>query len=229
MTQAFAYLQSNESTANAASYTFSSENIGAAASGRVVIVGFAARAQFATSLTVSSATIGGVTASFIEVQSAGTNSDICGFIYAAVPTGTTGDVVINLSRTVLRCGIETYRAEDITFAPHDSGTSTATDPTFNLDIPVGFAIGMSAHAGNGSTTWTGLTEDDDNVVESGLTFSCASDEFVSTETGRTITANSTLTIDPAGAFASWAWSGGGVSVFSGRVFVNHAAGKLLGA
>lgn len=79
-----------------ASYTFTSKSIGTAEANRRVFVIFCCQRNDTVSLTVTSATIGGVAATIagqIEYKS-GTNHSVC-ILYADVPTDTTATIVIN--------------------------------------------------------------------------------------------------------------------------------------
>lgn len=205
----YQFLQATNDTSDSTTYTFASQNLGTAATDRVIVVGIGARKAGAAT-TISSVTIGGVSATIIQVSNSDTNSDIAGIAYATVPTGTTGDIVVTFGSGMVRCAIQAYRAVGLaSTTPYDSGTSTASDPTFNLDIPVGFAVATALSNSESSCTWTGLTEDHDNTLETYVTVTSASDEFVSEETGRTITADfATSGTTPVGVFAAWEYAAG---------------------
>lgn len=207
------FLQGTADTANASTYTFAGQNLGTADAGRYIVCALHARGNVGD-ITITSITIAGVTATNAVTQANNTagNSIVALFI-AAVPTGTSGSVVVTLGTACLRASIQLYRVLGIDgVTPFDSGGSTANDPTFNLDIPAsGLAIGAGndASGGAGTCTWTGLTEDYDAIAEAQLINSSASDEFASTQTNLAITANFTATNNPCGVFASWSPSGGG--------------------
>jgi hypothetical protein len=138
------------------SYTFSSMDIGTAAGGRVVIVAYAGRSG--NSLT--SATIGGVSATKLVEQN---GNHTFGWIAAIVPSGSTGDVVLNFNSNQLRCGIDVYAAYNVQDVSALS-TDTENDGNYSssLDVPEGgIALAGMAAYGSGSTfTWTaGVTED----------------------------------------------------------------------
>lgn len=190
---AFSYLQTTQDTGDKTTYTFSSQNLGTAASDRVIIVGIAARKAGAAT-TISSVTVGGVTASIpVSYSNSDGNSNISGIAVAEVPTGTTGDIVVTFGAGMVRAVITAWRATSLaSTTPHDSLTDGSTDPTGTIDIPAGgFAVATALSNSVGTTTWTGLTEHSDATLESFVTVSDASDEFVSTQTGRTITADFT--------------------------------------
>jgi hypothetical protein len=210
---AFTYLQSATSTADTNAYTFSSQSLGDAASDRYIIVSAVARKAGAT-FTLSSITIGGVSATIVrQVTNTVTNSNAAAIVIANVPTGTTGDVVVTWSTTVLRCAIGMWRATGLTSATeHDASTSTAADPTYAIDVPAGgFAIAAGLTAAATTAVWTGLTEKFDSTLETFVTYTGASDEFATTQTNLTVTMDFGSANESAGVFASWA-VGSSVSV-----------------
>lgn len=213
MAAEFSFLQATPNSADLTTYTFSSENFGTADADRYIIVGIVARKAGATT-TISSVTIGGVSATITAQQSnSDSNTNVAGIAIAKVPTGTSGDVVVTFGAGMVRCVISVYRAVGITgLTAYHSDTDTSSDPVGTLNIPgSGFAIGMAISNSNSSCTWTNLTEDADGTVESFVTYTSASDEFSSSETGRSITANfASSGSTPIGIFASWEYAASGV-------------------
>lgn len=218
------FLQATSITSTTSTYTFSSQNLGTAAADRYIFVIVHGRATGTSALSVSSVTVGGVSAT-IAVQQTGkedVNSSQSAIALAAVPTGTTGDIVVTMSRDNVRCTIGAYRVTELdSTTAHDTDSiapasgDSGTTMSRSLDIPAnGFAIGGGQTGGVGTTAWTGLTEDyDTNAGSSFWTASGASDEFVSSETGRTIqiTWSGTTNIDASMVVGSWAFSAGGVT------------------
>ena len=199
-----AFLQAANSDANAAEYTFSAQNLGTAAADRQIIVVTTARKVGA--VTTVSMTIGGVSATQVQLISAGANANHVAIFIANVPTGATGDIVVTWGATMVRSAIMAYGGYDFVSAtPTDGGTSTAAAPTFAIDVVAGgFAIGGATTEADTSTTWTGITEDADASVEAGLTYTSASDDFATTQTNLALTATFLDEGgDEAGAFSSW--------------------------
>lgn len=203
------FLQSAVSSTDSAEYTFANQDIGAADAGRYILVGVTTRSSGTTN-TINSVTIGGVTATEVQLQRTITTVvNMAGLYIANVPTGTTGDVVVTFAAGTQRCGIGMWRATDLASAvPTDSGKSGADAPTYDIDVDAGgFAVGVAYGADNsGATTWTGITEDYDEASEGTHRNTGAHDEFITTQTNLTITATFTNP-DPgvsAGAFGSWA-------------------------
>jgi hypothetical protein len=198
------FLQAATDNSDLTTYTFSAQNLGAAASDRHIIVAIATRKAGAT-FSVSSVTIGGVAATIVKQQAhTVTNTSISAIAIANVPTGATGDVVITFSTGVLRCGIGLWRADNLlTATPYDSDSSIASDPTVNLDTPIGFAIGVGAPSGAVNAAWTGLTERYDATFDTTFGHTGASDEFSANQAARTITIDFASGSESAGCFASW--------------------------
>lgn len=168
------FLQATTLDTDTTAYTFSSENLGTAAADRHIII--AASTRTSGGVTLSSATINGESAT-VSVQD--TNGDICvAIIIAAVPSDTSGDVVITWSGATDRCAICVYRATGL-----DSITATDTDfaggnpSTASLTKADGIAIAAAATS-QSSTNFTitnMTTEDADSAVEN-LSFASASEE-----------------------------------------------------
>lgn len=217
------FLQAAEDAADQTTYTFAGQDFGAEASDRYIIVGIGSRDTGSGAKTVDSVTIGGVTATIVrQAQNATTNSTVGALAIAAVPTGLSGSVVVTFSEQMLRCGIGVWRIVGHDPTAHDSDSSTATDPTVNLDIPAnGSAVGFATTGNTGATTWTGLTESFDGNVD-GLDYTGASDDFVTQQSGLTILANFSATADSVGIFASWGpaagGGGGGASLMGQAIF-----------
>lgn len=203
---AMTYVTATTSTTDTSTYTFSAVSIGAEASNRKVIVVFALNASPAVSF--SSATIGGVSATSIVTAASGFS--LCGIIIADVPTGTTGDVVITLSGTALRCGIAVYRVVDLNSS---TAHATTTDTTASagvlsatLNVPAnGFAVGVTINGAPAAVTWSaGLTEDSDNTIETQIVVSSASASVVAAQTPMTVTCtDGTSSSQACLAVASW--------------------------
>lgn len=206
------FLQAASDTTDVTTYTFSSQNLGTAASDRHIIVAVAARALGATACTISSVTVGGVAATIShQVSNNTTNSNVVGLAIAAVPSGTTGDIVVTLSRSALRCRIAAYRATTINPTATDTGTDTtaaSSQVSDTIDVPAGgcaVAVTMVAIVTPPTTwTWGGVTEDHDATVETSASVSGASSAFAASQSGLSVTATYIGTnIEPALAIAAW--------------------------
>lgn len=116
----------SEDASDLTTYTFSTQDLGAEAADRYILVGIGWRQAASADRSVSSATIGGVSASIIRgsdhVGAGGT-----AIIGAEVPTGTTGDVVITFNAGNSRCLIGVARCTGIDFSAAHATSGTASD------------------------------------------------------------------------------------------------------
>jgi hypothetical protein len=143
----------------------------------------------------SAITIGGVSATNILQPAAGSGNYAAEIWVAAVPTGTTGDVVITGSGASVGCGIGLWRALYMSQTASDTDSDIAPGSgvlATSIDCPAGGVIvGMqgSDYAGT-RKTWVGLTEDFDEAVDPGgndIGQSGASLAFAAAQTGLVVT------------------------------------------
>jgi len=167
-----------------------------------------------TTTTVSSVTVGGVSASAVVTSNntTGGNQTMAALYVADVPTGTTGDVVITFSATVLRCGANVWRMVGAASGTASATGSSVADPgTANLTIPAnGSAVGLAVADFSGSgqnVVWTNLTS---SLVltypEGGFGYAGAMADFVgggSTTLTGDYTASTSIGT-PSTVFAAWA-------------------------
>lgn len=195
-----AFTDSDSSATDSNTYTFSAVSLGTANQDRQIIVVVGSR--IATSANVDSMTIGGVAATLILQQQSTTPSNTVAIFIAAVPTGATGDVVVNLSATVLRCGIAVFSKIGGGTAASSSGGSVAANPTATLTIPAnGIAVAGGITAANSTWTPTNLTEDIEINLGAENTTLYSAHSITPGETVMTITP--VTSTNPAGVFATW--------------------------
>lgn len=200
------YIGENSSTSTATSHTFSAQGIGAAATGRRVVVGVSCYSG--SSGTLSSATIAGVSAT-IAVQATGTTT-IAALIIAQVDSGTTGDIVLNWSSSNTNVAIQVYRIVDLTSSTaHATGSDNTLSSgafSFTYNIAANGVSVVSAVSIDG-TAWgswsSGLTEDSDQYVASANAAASASGTFASAQTPYTATATAGTGTRGAAVGASW--------------------------
>jgi len=189
-------------------YTESVRAFGEAASNRYMLLCLAAQSS-TSGRTINSITIGGVTATLvISVDGGSTGTSIAALYIALVPTGTTGDVVLQFSGGMTRLGFTLIRMTnvlDLAFDTKTDITVTGNALSNSLNISAGgVAIGVVQFAGNGGTrtcAWTSLaTEDQDETMESASnkTISVAHDFFATEQSGLTITATASGSVDANG-------------------------------
>lgn len=155
------YIGIEENTAyNANPYTLTDVPIGPAATDRILILAVMTRnATYATSVTV-----GGISATGDNVYTGGNTGDWrVEHWRAAVPTGTTADVVVTWSGGVTAgTGVAVYSITGYTVAVADAGYSTSLTPSTTVTATSGGLIiataGYSINAG-ATCAWTGVNED----------------------------------------------------------------------
>lgn len=187
-----------ESATNAASYTFSSVDIGTAAHDRLSVVGITAVAPSGASI-VDSITIGGSAATFDAGASSGHTSEIW---QLPVSTGATASIVINHSSSMISCSIGVWAVYGVQAVPFD--TASTFSGNASIDIPAGGIVIANARTDTGAVTWTGAIENFDNVAlgDSGVAgHSGGSRQATSTEIGTTIDTSSSTDFL---AVVSWA-------------------------
>jgi hypothetical protein len=159
-------------------YTFTAQPLGTATADRQIVVGFSERASAIR--TITSITVAGQACGIInQIFSGAGDINRTAMCIAAVPTGTTGDVVVTLSGAALRAGIGLWALKgSATTASSASGVSTTDPATSTLTIPVGgVAIGYGFAADGAvprTATWTNLTENFDQVITTNFTHTGAS-------------------------------------------------------
>lgn len=181
---ALSFLQLATDGTNLTTYTFASQNLGTAASDRYIVVAITGRQSGGGSSSVSSVTIGGVSAT-ISVQS-DNNGDQVAIAIAAVPTGTTGNIDIVWSAAMTDCSVAAYRVTRVTTTTATStGSSTATPPSANVNVVAGgVVIAVSKNrTGGTSATWGNVTEDFDTLDATGNDISGGSFLYSTTQTG----------------------------------------------
>jgi hypothetical protein len=205
------FLQYTEITTNLTTYNFATVNFGAADATRRIVI--AVHWGAALNRTLNSASIGGVGAT-THIDALASASTRVAIISALVPTGTSGTVSLTFSGACAQCAIGTYRALNETSA---SPTDTANDLTVasglvtdTINVPTnGWVVaGASFEVGGATTTtWTGVTETYDIVAgDSGIIFKTGGSQTgLSSQTGRTISAQNTDTSAPAGALVAVSW------------------------
>jgi len=171
-------------------YTFSGVALGAAAADRYIIAGVSG--DSAGDTTITTVTIGGVAAT--ELMDGSNSQANMGFFIAAVPTGTTGDVVVTFSGSKARAGCACWRATGLASpTPH----ATLQDTTLSgavlsgtINVPSnGFVIAYDACDGTITTTWVGVTEDFDEARDGTNRYHSGGFDLVpGGETGRTVSA-----------------------------------------
>ena len=120
----FDYLGTSVSSSNLNTYTFLSNDLGSADAERVIAVVIHATA--ASTRSITSVSIGGIAATAAVTDA---SARPIGIWYAAVPTGTTGNIVVNFNSTgALDCRIGWFRLVPSVSTPLDTGDSGLAAP-----------------------------------------------------------------------------------------------------
>jgi hypothetical protein len=195
---AFEFLQATADNGNLTTYTFTGVNFGAADANRRIVIGVLLRAG-GIGRTVSSATIGGVSATILNQQDlnlSGAGYNVHAYLTADVPTGSSGTVAITLAAGAVRLQIATYRVISnaaLVLADNKSKTSGASGGATSESVSVAAENGIvlaSAASVQSSVllSVSGIANTDSNsVVESVVNVLFASERTTATAT-QTITA-----------------------------------------
>lgn len=205
------FLQSSVSASDLTTYTFSSQNLGVDDSNRWIIVAVG-NVGSGADRTINSVTVGGISATQIVTSGFAANRTV-DIWAAAVPTGTTGDIVVTNSGACVRCGYSAWRL--ITGTPASSSYATGSDTTVSsgdlsasLNVPQGGVIVAACQhiSGSGTETssWTNVSEDWDSTFEVAINnFSGGHASYTSSPL--TVTASSSPTAT-TGVFAAASFS-----------------------
>lgn len=199
------YLQNAGAVDANTTHTFSAQNLGTASADRHIICVFSGRAA-SVSPSLTSITIGGITATISKQANDAIGLDIIAIVIAAVPTGTSGDVVITTSQTMASWDIALYSTTNVgSLIATDTGSSVANPLTYDLDINGG-GIGVAAatsDSGVATATWAGLTERYDDATAGGNDKSGASAAFALLETNKTVSCTWSASVRPLYVVASY--------------------------
>lgn len=150
------------SSSDNTTYNFTTYSIGTASSTRRVIAVFYGDNGSNTGRTVSSATLGGVSATIdAQVTHSSGGSAVVAIVSATVTTGTTATLSVTFSGGMNRAAVWAVAVDNLSgTAATDTLTTTATDPlTGTIDwLNQGFVIAGAMTNANTTFTWTGVTE-----------------------------------------------------------------------
>lgn len=192
-------------------YTFSTQDIGAADGTRRVIVGVAGFSSSVISArTLSSATIAGGAATIHVNPSSARNTAI---ISAQVAAGTTATIALTFSGAMRAAAIHIYRLiNETSGTPFATGSATysGANATLNINVPsIGALVAVTCadDSSNPTFTWTGATERADVTLETTVTVgtSSASESGLGSQTGRTVTATESPGT-PTGTLSVLTWA-----------------------
>lgn len=161
------FLASATSGTDLTTYTFSAQTLGTAAGDRYIVLVIGGDSSDGASKTVSSVTVQGITATLLSTQYS-VERDTMAMAIVAVPTGTTGDIVVTWSATMRNMGVGWWRVTGLSSAtPYDfdGAARTGDGESTAIDIPSSAIAIAGAHCSAPSLSWTGLTEDFEDINE----------------------------------------------------------------
>lgn len=186
------YLTNASDNTDLTTYTYSSLNIGAVGDRDYVVVVLYGRCVGSNGATVSTVTIGGVSAAQSVLRTANdtTNSIVVAIYTAAVPSGTTANVVVTYSTGMARAGCSLYTIKsNASITPVDTSSDAnagASTLNLNTDSPSGDSVILAgvyfALGADLPLSWTGLTERDEMYFDGSANTSSASGSFSSAAT-----------------------------------------------
>ena len=188
----------------ATTLTLSARSLGAAATDREILV--AVMHRNTGNYEPPAVTVSGISASLVVgLKNAGIVAISAQIWRAAVPTGTTGDVVVTIASGGVWTNVAVYRATGLAAGAADTGTgnTNATNSTTLTAASGAVALGCSGGATTGgpTATWTNLTEDYDvNTSASSDTATAASAQSLSGTTTVTAAITGTITAFAAASF-----------------------------
>jgi hypothetical protein len=191
-----------------ATRTYAGMDFGAEAADRVLFAALTIDRSTSLDREFVSVTIGGVSASVAISTPPIVDTMVARralIVYATVPTGLSGDVVVVNDDTTDRDGCSLYRATGLdSITPHHTASGTAPGP-FNIDILAGgFAIGVGAWAGTTpAITWTNLTEQSEITRGTNRTHSSAMSPSETEQTVAVSASSSVSNTDSRVVLASW--------------------------
>ena len=161
------YIGTTLDTSDLTTYTLAGVGIGTPAPDRLVVAVVMGRAG--AGRTISSVTIGGVTAT--AAITSGSQNNPTGIYYALVPSGTTATVVATFSGGLVRMAVAIYSLTGYrNMVPaatgQDYNSTTTLSTTLNRPADAVVVAGALTSS-NGTFTWTGPTEDADAAIEGG--------------------------------------------------------------
>lgn len=211
-TSTWSYSELLESTTSLSTHTLSDVAIGTPAAGRVVVV-VVNWGRATTAASLSSLSIGGVSASAVQTRNAGSFA-CCGIYYAVVPSGSTAEVVITFSLPVNNLAVNVFYGYPATSAPLDSGVSSVSGGGLitisDLETAVGGILIASRTGGSGSPAsfgWSGA----DGITTHGDQATGLTNWTVISIATTAATSGDDLTCDPSGSslngLAAATWGG----------------------
>lgn len=207
------YLGNSTSGVGGSSVSLPFASFGTESASRLLVAGIfhSSDGNFTANPTV--VTIGGVSATTAVRSAPGLGVLNSSIWYAVVPTGTSGNVFIDVSAGGGNATADRYGAFLWKLTGYGSTTPRDTDSdsrigvlTMNIDCPAGgviLSLGGQRGSASGSYTWTTLNEDDDISIGGEVPGTAAHLATTTTLTNEAITLTCTVNQNNSVAAASW--------------------------
>ena len=169
------FVASTQDDSDQTTYTYSSQSLSTAATGRIIAVCINGFRASGGARTVSSCTIAGETGTKL-VRQTSDNGDATEIWAAVVDTGTSGTISVVFSSSMANCNIGVYAIYNARILPADTVSEEGNSISEVLNVPTnGVAIGTATATNGGEdATWGGLTENYDDAAVGGGNSSGAS-------------------------------------------------------
>lgn len=157
---------SSHSTTNTSSFSFTSMDFNVDNPQRTVVVAVNYY-EFDTSVNITSITVGGATPTLVALATRGISGGTGSFIYAALyyaqPTGTSGTVAINFSRSIDRgCSVGVWSLYNLNSSAAVTSAVSNTGSVALTTQPGDLVVAATTGGSSGTNiTWTNVTEDYD--------------------------------------------------------------------
>ena len=172
-----------QSTADATTYTFSSQDLGTAAANRTIVVAVGYHSSGSV-VAINSITVGGTgLSSTLSTAESTMQTQIW---EGDITTGTSADIVVTFASGVTRVGIGVWALYGVG-ASDDNSSVNFSDEATDINISAGgVAIGYCLnHSPNAAVSWTNMTERFDDVID--FTSHTGADTSSATATNPTVT------------------------------------------
>lgn len=201
---------------SSASFSFTSQAIGDAASDRLVVVAVEVFTS-GTNFAINGVTVAGVTAAQVSnatrAESGGTLKVRTELWQASVPTGTSGTIAVTFAGSVSECMVANYALYGLSSttradADNDGGGSGDTSASLLIDIPAtGILLAAAAFVNSASSqTLSGVTQDDITIDSSVIHWQWGSRQASGAETGAAVDYSGTAAAGSARTLVAASWS-----------------------
>lgn len=183
------------SSANAATYNFTSQSFGSSTVDDYLVVTVAGLSNI--SYTLDSLTVDGEAATIITGASSilVTNHILAAIAIVPATGNASGTVTPAFSGTLGACGIGLFRVQNLqSTTATDTGGDSGASPSDTLNVSAGgAAFGVVCH-NNTTSTWTNLTERFESSMQGSTSHTAAMDVFSSAQAGLAISNGATTDV-----------------------------------